>query len=289
MHDFKRTPLTAAQYRDGFAAYLTRANMRNQLGLSWFENRISKEPTRAHDGALSMIDVGAGTGSFTRDACVTIRGVLDRNCRQGVKLLCTTLEPNEHHHAEIRNSLKEGSIPGAEFTHYCRTWEHHHENDRTLRYDIVLARNVLYYSTDWRETIRQLYESLTPDGRGYIYHNTARGFNQVLRWASGWECPQPLNTCLFVEAVCDELKTAGIPYTYDELPDHVDITACFDSANPEGQALLNFITDEDLGTGDSPRRKEAQKILKILAYPEFSTGNWKLCHPVGAITFWRKH
>ncbi len=273
-----RCPISKAQYARGFKAYMGFAAARNTIGSHWFNQQLQYLP-RAPSGKYRFLDVGAGTGSFTFRACQMILAT-------GHDVECTALEPNPDLFPLMKQTLDEAGFPFVSFQHHPLTWEAYRAANAGEQFDVVNGRNVLYYFPNWQDVMQEWAESLAPGGQGFINHNTAVGFNQIIRWASGWQPGDPPGACLFIEDVVDGLVDMGIRHQYEALPADIEVTPCLDPASQDGLDYLAFVMDEELKHSDTPRAVEGRTFLRHLARPQRGTKRWFLRHDLGTIRFW---
>lgn len=261
--------MTERDYATGFAEYLRRADKRHRIGRRWLQCQIAQlKPAPL----IRFLDVGAGNGVFTAEVCQMLKdtGKFDR-------VECTALEPNVHLIKHLGQALQPSRLPGVDCCIKPVKWETYwNEGGSAETHDLILARYVLFY-IDWSTALVQMHSSLNPGGCLLVNHNTAVGFNQMIRWAKGWQPGDPYDTCLFAEAIRDGMK-GKLPFRYRPLPSEIDVTDCLGApADTGGHAFLNFIVDRVLGGADL---QQAQDLLRVLSFPR-GQGRLFLPHPIG--------
>ena len=204
-----------------YDAWLKNTNERD-LFKNFLQKRIDKWATKS---PLSVVEVGSGSGA----AGIRVMEIL-RNA--GIEYHYTGVEPSED---QIRSFQKKNR----EDLNVSFVTSSLQKFNPEKKFDIAFVVHFLYYVEDLVEALKKID---TFSEKVVIVHHGPHGINEIHK-AFRKHVKKGPHIISTYDDIATALKEAGIPYSFDSFPSHVDITSIKEADNETGKKMIQFFLE----------------------------------------------
>lgn len=256
--------LTPEAYARCFRSYQARSGERAAM-LAWLRQAPAFRPLRRHRAAI--LSVGCGPGDFDLK-------LLRMIARRYSALSYVGLEPNARHRCAFSARLACSPLPRVQCSLHAQAFENYSPR---RRFDYIFLTHCLYYLPDRDQAIRRALSLLRAGGRLIIFNQTPRGIDALqrrfLRLVKGRDDERFSSRDL--KTILDR---RGISYRLEQLPNLVDVSACFQPRSRAGLNLLSFFLECDARHLPPQLRQAVLNRLKALC--RCRQRRWFMTHPM---------
>ncbi|PIK42564.1 putative histamine N-methyltransferase A [Apostichopus japonicus] len=186
------------------------------------------------------------------------------------KIQSSVVEPVPEHIAIYKDNVKMANYSSIRWDWHQMTWQEYYGTGalKTKKFHFITAIHVMYYFEDLEATVHQLLDSLVDGGILFMIIRAERP--QDLEFVDRFAV---LGTNIFSEynaaTITKMLQRLHIKYDSIRVRSSVDITACFDKNDQEGQLLLDFIM-QTIGFQDAFPAEIVKDVLQCFRSSQFS-------------------
>uniref|UniRef100_A0A8C5MEM3 Histamine N-methyltransferase n=1 Tax=Leptobrachium leishanense TaxID=445787 RepID=A0A8C5MEM3_9ANUR len=219
---------------------------------------------------IDVLGVGSGAGEIDLQMISKMQAIYP-----GVRIDNIIVEPSPKQISCYKERItKTKGLDNVTFSWHKKT-SHEFESEvkeskQPKTYDFIHMIQMLYYVKDVAATLKFFSSCLAPKGKLIIILVSGNS-----GWSTLWKkygSRLPLNDlCLYITAgdVQDMLNSMGAKYESYDLQSDMDITECFVEGDPNGELLLDFLTETCEFNKHAPSDLRDQ-VLRDLKSPECS-------------------
>uniref|UniRef100_A0A8C5MDX9 Histamine N-methyltransferase n=1 Tax=Leptobrachium leishanense TaxID=445787 RepID=A0A8C5MDX9_9ANUR len=261
----------SSRYVDAFHLFVKSSN-EHQLMQEFVDTKLPEliSSMGLKKQGIEVLGVGSGAGEIDLQMISLIQAVYP-----GVRINNNIVEPSAKQISCYKERIaKTKGLDNVTFSWHEKT-SHEFESEikeskQLKKYDFIHMIQMLYYVKDVAATLKFFSSCLAPKGKLIIILVSGNS-----GWSTLWKkygSRLPLNDlCLYITAgdVQDMLNSMGAKYESYDLQSDMDITECFVEGDPNGELLLDFLTETCEFNKHAPSDLRDQ-VLRDLKSPECS-------------------
>jgi len=258
--------LSDARYHQTHETFEAASNQRQSI-LAWFRRFLKAEDRPLDSNCLELLSVGCGGGVMDR----RIADVLGESYGP---VSITGIDPNERHIAAFSKGF-EGAIHRAEgFSGGFEDFQ----SDR--RFDLVYFLHCLYYFDRIEPSLVRAIHHMQPGGAVLVLQAPNGALNHLADRV--WR-KQFGQSAWYSDDVMKVLDAQEGRVSCERIDAEVDVTPCFDSNDPLGMELLDFVVQAETRKFSETFRALLRESLRAICRAR--EGRLYVPHPVDAIVF----
>lgn len=241
------------------------ASNQRSLILEWIE-RLAATTLRPGSGPIEMLSVGCGGGVMDRQ-------IADRIAASGNAVHITGVDPNAQHIPAFKETF-DGTAHRVDT--FQGSFDEFHSNGR---FDLVYFLHSLYYFESIEPALRAALGRLKPGGSLIVFQAPNAELNHLADRVWRKQFDQAAWYSGDVRRLLDSMEG---PTTWERLDARVDVTPCFESDDPAGVELLDFVVQADTRRFSPAFRASLRDSLRAICTS--SNGRLLAPHPVDVLT-----
>lgn len=259
--DGQPTTLSGKRY-DQSHEFFERASNQQALILDFLRQLVSS--SFANKPVLKILSVGSGSGILDNPFIESIAPLAGR-------VEYTAVDPNEVACLRFQRSFDELKLQNVHLRllHDCVE-----SLAPTDCFDIILVVHSLYYFADPAETLNALLAQRATQGRLVVIQAPEAELNRLAKcfWSHHVE-----DDIWFSDCVANHLVEQDIDFSQQRLDGKVNVAACLDPDDDEGELLMDFITQSRSGELKSNHVEMCREYLRAVG--QHSTDRVVVDHP----------